>query len=160
MLALGVCMSSAQASDVVEEKLIAAYIINIIKFTSWEQTPPEVMLCLSDQTDVNRYMQELDGFLFDNDSTLSVITAPEDLSSCHVLFVDQDDNLSHLNTDIIDDMPHLLIISNQTDSTMDQVAIQFFVRNLKLRFFIDQDVVNQSQFKISSKLMRLSQKLE
>ena len=56
---LGLNVSYAQTNDVVEEKLVAAYIINIIKFTTWNETPSEIVLCLSDQTDVNPYMQDL-----------------------------------------------------------------------------------------------------
>ncbi|WP_223789409.1 YfiR family protein [Marinicella meishanensis] len=153
-------VNPAAAENNFEAKLKAAYLVNIAKFTTWVDAPESIHLCIFSQATIIDEVRKLNGFSDEQLRAIEVIEDPVNLQQCHMLYLDAatfDPSQSNL---IQQAHGGLLTISDMRDALKNDVAIQFFVRNLKLRFAINRAVISNSEYKISSKLLRLSKQME
>ena len=151
---------SGLADNNVESKLKTAYLVNIANFVSWPETPQEIVLCTSGKAKIYKQLSKLSAVTLGNGSRLKVKFDPDSLGVCHILYLDAAAH-SLDAWDIPTPPPtNLLIVSDLPDALKNGYAIQFYLRNLKLRFAVNTETLNKADYKISSKLLRLSRKID
>jgi len=150
----------AQSPENLENKLKTAYLVNFAKFTSWKKAGDYKVICVFKSASIYPEIEQLEGGQNNPDNRVLVMVNPVDLGDCQLLYWDKATDENESRSILSTVHPGLLIVSDMTDVEDQKFAIQFFVRNLKLRFAINQDVIKNSEYRISSKLMRLSRQIE
>jgi hypothetical protein len=153
-------LQPVKANENVETKLKVAYIANIARFTNWKQNDTNIVLCTNKGSKINDVVKALIDYPIGNGRILNTLIAPTDLSLCNIYFsdliFDKSINLGFSTSQ----HPSILFLSDQKKALNNDFAIQFFVRNLKLRFSTNQAAIARANYKVSSKLLRLSRKLD
>ncbi len=154
-----VCPAMGHADAGLEAKLKTAYLVNIARFTTWPNQYGPKVLCIMKDAAIFSEVQQLQAHEFGADLQLSIVINPTSLALCSMLYWDQSsaDQYQQLLTTRHNG---LLIVSDLSDAHQQGFAIQFFVRNLKLRLSIDQQALKGADYKISSKLLRLSKQID
>lgn len=140
-----------------EAALKSAYLVNFARFVDWQDGSSSVRLCLSSSASIYQYINELEMLYVGEGRELVLIDDPESLEHCHLYYVDSNSEPLPLGES---PPPGLLTITDIPKSLGKGYAVQFFVRDLKLRFAVDKELVENSSYKISSKLMRMSRRLD
>ncbi len=143
-----------------EAKLKTAYMVNIARFTTWPDNNKNIVLCIFSQSSIIDEVKALNKIDETAEFRVSVLVDPENLSQCNMLYLDENTYNPDQNDIIMTAHESLLTISDVKGALESNVAIQFFVRNLKLRFSINQQVVKSREYKISSKLLRLARQMD
>lgn len=158
--AMTLCASQLSADSVSEQKLTARYLANIASFVSWSSRQREIVLCIQSNSEISQYAQDLEGVELGQGRRLALKMDVEGLEDCEILYWDTasgEDNLSRLA-----DTVHsgLLIVSDEQSKEKIGAAVCLYVHDLKLRFAIDQERLAGKEYKISSRLMRLSRQVD
>ena len=155
-------MAWSQSADRENEAALkAVYLVNVAKFVSWpEDSRQEVRLCIGSQSPVYDYLQGIKNVLVGDNLPLVIEADPQQLSYCNLLYVDGPSESSIPMVDAQKSLTGLLTITDISRSIGRGYAIQFFVRDLKLRFTIDEQLVNSASYRVSSKLMRMARRLD
>lgn len=142
----------------VEAKLKVAYLANIASFIKWPDAPSEIGFCVSSKTRLLPSLLQLDQYSLGDGKALQLRQNPSSAMQCHMAFSDEytPDSFSQL----VLSAPWVLSITDAPQALVDGHAIQLFVRNLRLRFAINTEVVAEADYKISSKLLRLARQLD
>ena len=143
----------------VEEKLKVAYLANIASFVKWSDSPQNVGLCVSDSSRLCLSLRQLDKYVLGEDRMISLIVNPDSMARCHMAFSDDDSSAVFVQK-ILAASGRILSISDTPQALLKGHRVQFFVRNLRLRFAIDTQALERTDYKISSKLLRLSRQLD
>ncbi len=151
-----VCATPAFANSGanVENKLKAAYLVNIAKFVRWPDNPDVVRLCASASTRLYDYLAEVNGITIGNDVVLSVVFDAKSDDGCNMVYWDQ-----RLVDGGITNNPAIVYVTDQPGGLDEGFIVQFFLHDLKLRMAINEERLDAAQFEISSKLLRLSRRL-
>lgn len=149
-----------QGGQGLEPQLRTAYVINIIKFVSWENPLQRINLCINAESGLRPYLSGLPPDVLGAEVALNIISPIDDYAECDVLYVDhsirQRAEVPPFAQIIHDNM---LAIGDFADALQQGFAIQFFVRDLRLRFAINENVLKRASYRISSKLLRLARSL-
>lgn len=149
-----------QGGQGLEPQLRTAYVINIIKFVSWDTPMQRIDLCINVESGLRPYLSGLPSDVLGAGVALNIISPIDDYAECDVLYVDhsirQRADIPRF-AEIIHD--NLLAIGDFSEALQQGFAIQFFVRDLRLRFAINENVLKRASYKISSKLLRLARSL-
>ena len=153
-------MGALVADDSLEDKLNAAYLINLTGFVRWPSNASETVVCLSETSSIAPYVLAQSGRALAQERTLRAQTSWSDPSECHVLYWDTGVGPWGQDPSFSERYPGVLAISDQKGALEEGFAIQFYMRNLKLRFAINAENVALSDYQISSKLMRLARQVD
>ncbi|MFK7830934.1 MAG: YfiR family protein [Congregibacter sp.] len=148
------------AQDNIEEKLKAAYLINIMSFVRWKDDKNEAVICLHQNSSVAPYVLSENGRVLGNHTTLRTITAWDEWSQCDVFYWDESSSAPLPTAALEAQQQSLLTVSDRKGALADGFAVQFYMRNLKLRFAMNNDVIQSADYRISSKLLRLSRQVD
>ncbi len=160
LFVMSVCPLYVAAEADLEAELKTAYLVNIARFTTWSNQDEKKILCIFKESTIYPEVSQLLGFEFGPELPLMILVDPTHLGSCHMLYWDENSETDQNNEILTTSHAGLLVVSDLSDAIKRDFAIQFFVRNLKLRFSINQQVVKESDYKISSKLLRLSRQMD
>ena len=156
------CVSSvwADTPENLENKLKTAYLVNFAKFTTWDAPIEQKVICVFQSAAIYPEIKQLQDIVHQVDNDVSIMIDPHELTECQLLYWDESTQEQLSEELLLTLHPALLIVSDMNDAHDQGFAIQFFVRNLKLRFAINREVVRNSEYRISSKLQRLSRQIE
>lgn len=162
VLLLGLLMLTAptKADASLEHKLKAAYLINLISFVKWQDDSENTVVCMHPDSSIKPYLMAEQSRVLNNQKKLQAQTSWEHLEHCDVLYWDV------ALAEVIDKQAvsnlkdSMLTVSDEKGALDDGFAVQFYTRNLKLRFAINNDVITNAEYRISSKLMRLARQLD
>lgn len=150
----------ARAQDSIEQKLKAAYLINIMSFVRWENDKDEAVICMTKESPVSAYVLAEDGRVLGNKTTLRTTTSWQDWEQCDVFYWDDDSGVHPPASALENHRKSVLTVSDCKGALEDGFAVQFYMRNLKLRFAMNKDVIKTADYRISSKLLRLSRQVD
>jgi len=147
---------NAQPSLTKEQKLKSAYLLNFTRYISWPdrvENEPHVIfqLCLQASSPMLGFMQELIAVSAVKNRRPKVeVSIIEQAQQCH---------LSYIQTELSRPLSALsgsLIVADSKQLSQAGAAITFFTEGRKLRFEIDLQVIQGSDFIISSELLKLA----
>lgn len=159
LLAIPVRAEPPSAEDF-ESKLKTAYLVNIANFVTWPKSGGDIVLCASRNSHLARYLSTLNDIRLGTGRKLDVVIDPDTLARCDMLYWDDASARAGANALLETRHRSLLIVGDSAGENAGLCAIEFYVRNLKLRFFVNRAVVDKADYRISSKLMRLSRETE
>lgn len=154
----------AQAADLSIHAMRAAYLFNFTKFVDWPETaalnPKPIRICMASNDGQDHYQlatingktateNKLDIFRLGSDIDYSA----EQLESCHLIYIDEAFGDWHKRHDKMIADYSLMVTEGKV---FKRGAIHLHPIDNKLRFEIGREVANSKEYKISSKLMRLS----
>lgn len=148
------------AQDSLEDKLKAAYLINIMSFVRWADEKDEAVVCMYRNSPVSPYILAEDGRVLGSHTTLRTTTAWEDWTQCDVFYWDEKSSASLPTSELEEYQKSVLTVSDCKGALNEGFAVQFYMRNLKLRFAINNDIAKSADYRISSKLLRLSRQVD
>lgn len=148
------------AQDSLEEKLKAAYLINIMSFVRWADGKDEAVICMHQKSPISPYILAEDGRMLGNQTTLRAVTSWSDWKTCDVFYWDERSSEPLPAAALRANQQSLLTISDCKGALDEGFAVQFYMRNLKLRFAMNSDVIKSADYRISSKLLRLSRQVD
>lgn len=154
--ALALYSSQLSAENEVEQQLKSRYLANMASFVSWTARQQEILLCIQSSSEIAQYAQDLEGFELGQGRRLTLKMDVESLEDCEILYWDMasgDESFGRLAETA---HPRLLIVSDLQSKEKLQAAVHLFVQDSKLRFAINEDQLTGKEYKISSRLMRLS----
>ncbi|MFV0276832.1 MAG: YfiR family protein [Parahaliea sp.] len=146
-------------ADEQEWRLQTAYLVNIAKFVTWPDNTQDVRLCVGELSPLYGYADGLQNVDLADGRKLKVAGLEHGSGDCQLVFLDQGLSEEEVASVRASAGPGVLLISNRSDAFQGGDAIQFFVRNLKLRIALNEEVIQKAEYKLSSKLMRLARKL-
>lgn len=146
-----------------EYKLKAAYLYNFLQFTEWppsafQKESSPLIIGVFGRDPFGRSLEQIVQGESVNGREISIvrIESVSDIRRCHVLFIPRteqgqvDSILSALHN------ASVLTVSEVEGFTDRGGAISFFIREKKLRFEINPDVVKKADLRVSSRLLRLA----
>lgn len=156
-------ISSARQDANAEYKLKAAYLYNFLQFTEWppsafqRETSP-LIIGVFGRDPFGRSLEQIVQGESVNGREIAIVRIEHvnDIKRCHVLFIPRteqgqvDSILSALHN------ANVLTVSEVDGFTDRGGAISFFVREKKLRFEINPNVVKKADLRVSSRLLRLA----
>lgn len=154
--------------EILEYRIKAAYIFNFAKFIVWpEQTfrdenHPFSIVVVEDNTTHLRYFETLNAKTIQGRKiNITCCTSPEKLTakSCQILFIT---NLSHAlkwQSFLANDCRPILTIGESPEFIHAGGMIAFVQRDNKIRFTINQRRAMQNNIGISSRLLKLAEKM-
>ncbi len=152
--------NKAHADDEFEAKLKTAYLVNIARFTTWSSNNDDKVLCIFKESAIFNEINQLKEIKSEPGFKLVINVDPVNLNICNLLYLDDDTFVAEQNQILEQMYRGTLTISDMNNAIELGFAIQFFVRNLKLRFSINQEVIKSGDYKVSSKLLRLSRQMD
>lgn len=153
------CSVNSGADEKRESKLKAAYIVNLVSFVTWPNVKDTIDVCVAELSPVASSMSEQDGSKLNNGRILRIINKWENFEDCDVLYWDfATVDLANIHS-LYEVSNRLLTISDKKGALDDGFAMQFYTRNFKLRFAINDDVMKNADYRVSSKLMRLARQV-
>lgn len=150
----------APAEDTSYQKLKAAYLVNIARFVNWPamESGNSVTLCLPAASDLHAMRALLDGQPVGNDRTLNVISPVADITTCNILYLDGA-LANHTAFTDAENSERTLVVAELPNAWERGFAIQMYTRDLKLRLAINEEIVKNASYEMSSKLLRLYRRL-
>lgn len=160
-LTIGASPVSAADPPAKVDQLKAAYLFNFAKFVDWPGGPTRIVLCVRSGTTASELVQALDGRQIDELRTLEIRPVVSPSVSCHMYYSSgtYSDIGSTLQVSLQEqnDFPaHVLSVSDRQGALDRGYALEFFVDGKKLRFSVNQRLLEDADFKISSKLLNLA----
>ncbi|MCB1667247.1 MAG: YfiR family protein [Porticoccaceae bacterium] len=149
----------AEADTNIEKELKAAYLVHLVKFVSWSE-PVEtgkVWLCFNSLSPIAKFEGSIRQRSVGNGRVAEVLLDPAQLNDCDLLFWDEAANRATPGL-LASAHPGLLVVTDIAGG-FGKGAVQFFSRDLKLRFAVNEAVLDKASFQISSKLLRLAREL-
>jgi len=154
-IVLGLCSALlpeiTQATDL-SEKLKTVYIANIVKFVTWPSEAKQIRFCLYSNSNIHTQSASLINLPIGGKRRLQVISNPEDYTLCNLVYWDSR-SIQYRN---MPTHPSVLEISDMPDALILGMDIQLKIIDNKMSFSIAQPNMKSSNFRISSKLLRLS----
>ena len=156
-----VSVSSAENGQFSEGSIKAAYIFNFLRFVEWPEVPTNFDVCVLNPK--KSYMSPFEALesqtLGGRKLMIEYLKAeelPTQLKQCHVLFVtDNDDGDQAMALNYSKDLP-ILTIGESSDFLENGGMVYLANRNNKIRFDISLDPVEQSDLRITSRILRLA----
>lgn len=164
-------MASTNAAEEQVDSLAAvktAYLYNIAKFVDWPGEEPSITLCVQSDSRMRSYLGQLDSRPIGKNRQLHVVVRDKMAGDCHIFYTDQPglsaDQITS-STAAVQQVSHqeeadtrVLSVSDHSRALELGYAVQFLVEEGKLRFRFSQQVLQDSSFKVSSKLLVLASK--
>lgn len=158
------CLSvySVNATSLSEQQLKAAYLYNFSSYTQWPSgTGNELYLCVFAKPHVMNAFFELDGEKVSN-RMLKVKDNLElgQISKCHIIYISQSEQkkLSVILKRI--ENKAILTVSDIPEQPNQGILITMYVKRNKIKFNINKKLAILKQLTISSRLLRLANKVE
>ena len=141
------------ADDDNSSKLKTVYLVNFARFANWEHVDAvNVNLCVHRDASIYTHLDKINNVNIGQGRKLIVIVNPEEISLCNIVYWDE--QTVHLRD--ATDTGEILEITDSRNVFDKGMDVLFFLESNKLRFFIVINALNESDIKISSKLLRLS----
>ncbi len=153
---------SFSLSSPTEEELKTAFVYNFLKFVSWpEINSQNIYLCFVGETKLEPYLLSLDGKKIRKKlvKVREIKKIDSNLSQCHAIFVGKVSKkvMKQILQEAEKNM--ILTISDVSGFVESGGIIEIFLFDNKIRFKINLFVANKSGLKISSRLLKLAQKV-
>lgn len=145
------------------ENIMATYIYNFTNYIEWPKTSNDnefsiVILGGSKLEKPLRYIASVKNI---NDIPISIISVdnPEKLVACEILIVTDEfaDKISALKSS--DKLLNTVIISNLIDGLEKGASINFITTGGRIRFEIDHSSIKNQGLKVSSRLLKIAEKV-
>jgi hypothetical protein len=161
-------VANSADSDSLEIKVKAAYLYNFLRFVEWPEDSKLVSnICVlginksyhsafSSLAAISKKSEKIKIDFFNTDDDM------KNLSSCQILFIT--DNASNKSKAVIDYLnsdrdSHVLTIGESNDFINKGGMINFINVKDKIRFEINQDITKAAGLKISSKVLRIAERI-
>ncbi len=159
-LLLMACLSVSHATVSVDT-LKAAYVYNIAKFVNWPAAMESLAICvLSERPQLISQLETLDNKRVADQvigiRRISAISEVSDIDSCNIVYIDNDQKALEL----ANQNPGILTISEKSaKDRQTNGVVTFYVVDNRLMFEIDLTLINKKKISISSKLLRLANRV-
>lgn len=150
-------ISSGEAID--DGKVKALFLVNLASFIRWSPPQEDIVFCLQSSSDIYSYIRELAGFELGEQRQLAIKVDPSDFEACNIVYRSKS-SVNHEFFSPIQPLHSALVVSDQKSTTEHPVDISLIVRNQNLKFIVNQELLEGRGFKISSRLLRLSQPVD
>jgi len=140
-----------QATDL-SEKLKTVYIANIVKFVTWPSMSKHIRFCLYSNANIHTQSSSLMNLAIGGARRLQVVSNPVDYTQCNLVYWDAN-SIQYRKTL---SPPNLLEISDMPDALALGMDVQLKIIENKMSFSIALSKMESNNFRISSKLLRLS----
>jgi len=154
-ITFGLCsalsIETTQATDL-SEKLKTVYIANIVKFVTWPSTSKYIKFCLYSNANIHTQSSSLMNLAIGGGRHLQVVSNPADYTQCNLVYWDAN-SIQYRETL---SPPNLLEISDMPDALALGMDVQLKIVENKMSFSIALSKIESNNFRISSKLLRLS----
>jgi hypothetical protein len=145
-----------------EYQVKAAFIYNFAKFVEWPadsfvHKSDDMNLCILGNdpfgSDLNPFQGEIIG---NKRLTIKHVKAAQPLKECHILFVSKSEKKQL--SKIVNTLKgaSILLIGDTDGFAQQNIIINFYVEENKVRFEINTDAAKQARLNISSKLLKLA----
>ena len=148
----------AESGSAAEYAVKAAYIYNILRFVSWDESSPlaqteTLNICLFKNDPFNHYLDPIRKKSIGNKQIrLRTINEHSQSSSCHLIFVDNGgfdkDKLVH------DDS---ILLGNDIEFVINGGLFSFYIENNKVKLGANRNAIDKTKLKISSLLLEVCQ---
>ena len=161
-IAIQVTSTDAQQQKLGEYEVKAAFMYNFLKFIEWPDKAffdyhTTINLCVLGKDPFGSTLDFIQGETINNKKIIIKYHYDIDgLEKCNVLFISSSEK--ERLTKILQTLGglNILTISDTKSFAQQGVLINFHMEENKVRFEINQDAVNRSKLKISSKLLKLA----
>lgn len=136
-------------------KLKTAYLFNMVKFVTWPEQDQDVFLCLRSNSPVMRFAEQLDGRALGDGRKIRIRPISDAGTVCSMVYDDLPSE-DRAKAGVTWDAGSVLTISDKPNAIADGFAIRLFFESKKLQFAVNPEQVQQADYRISSKLMRLA----
>jgi hypothetical protein len=162
-IAIQVRSTDAQQQKLGEYEVKAAFMYNFMKFIEWPDNAfPDnhvtMNLCILGKDSFGSTLDSaVQGETINNKKiVIKRLNDTHSLEKCHVLFISGSEQ-EHL-TQILKTLNglNILTVGDTKGFAQQGVVINFYIEENKVRFEINQDAVNRSRLKISSRLLNLA----
>lgn len=161
-MAIKVTSADAQQQKLGEYEVKAAFMYNFLKFIEWPDNAfsdyhTSINLCVLGNDPFGSTLDSVQGETIKNKQIIvKHYNDARGLEKCHILFISRSGE-EHL-TQILKTLKglNILTVSDTKGFAQQGVVINFYIEENRVRFEINQDAVNRSGLKISSKLLNLA----
>jgi hypothetical protein len=161
-MVIQVASTDAQQQKLGEYEVKAAFMYNFLKFIEWPDNAfPDyhttINFCVLGKDPFGSTLDSIQGETINNKKIIIKHYYDIDgLDKCNVLFISSSEK--ERLTKILKTLSgfNILTISDTKTFAQQGVLINFYIEENKVRFEINQDAVNRSNLKISSKLLKLA----
>jgi len=151
-------MVPAQAQQASEYQVEAAYLYNFGKFTSWDDTPPQITICVLGRNPFDNALvntvrgEQINGHAV----TVKHVFSAAEASKCQIVFV-SDSERGNVGTVIgaLADRP-VLTVSDMPNFVDRGGIVQFVQQDRRIRFVVNLDAAQRAHVRLSSELLRVA----
>ena len=154
---------ASHAENALHHKIEAAYLYNFFNYITWPdyenpQALQQPIICLNGDDPVRPYLNYVQN-KFSAERTLSirVIREGENLNGCHLFFI-RSGITSRLMSEALRN--RTLLVSEPEDSLERDAMIELIQHDERLVMVIDQTLLSENNFQVSSRLLDLAQKIK
>ena len=152
----------ANAKNISEYRIKAAFIYNFAKFTQWPDQDDELRICIYGDDPFGQSIDALTGKQ-NNRRTVKIIRTKliEEIRSCHIAYLNIIPPERRLYLQALDkiDGTNVLTISDAKDVIEFGVMIGLMIHDEKIAFEINHTAAKASDINISAKLLRLAKRI-
>jgi hypothetical protein len=156
-------LTRVQAEPVVEvgvdeKRLKAAYLINIIKYTTWPvekmQSQANFNICIAEESSLKESLDEIKGLNVKNKS-LNILhpSSSESLTACHIIYVENANKALFLKNKR--NLNSILSVSSDDDFLNEGGILQFQMQDNRIKMRVKIKILSSAKLIISSNLLRL-----
>lgn len=153
---------SAIGAYLSENQLKAGYIYNFASYTQWPKSiGDELFLCVFAKSQIKVAFSELDGVKVGHRlMRIKQNIKLEQITKCHIIYIGQleQENLGIIFKKIKN--KSILTVSDISKEILHGVLITMYVKNNKIKFNVNNRLATLNQLTISSRLLRLADKVE
>ena len=151
--------SSADQYSTNEDDLKFAYLANFARFVQWEYAPEHVVVCLPQQSSLKKFVPKSKLLKVDEVTSLRFVMTDNLSATCNIFYWDVDAKHPKLRGESGKQIASVVTITDRAHGHERGFLVQFYLHDLKLRMSIDESRLEQCNFEISSKLLRLFRSL-
>ncbi len=150
---------SVHAREVHPDTLKTVYLIQLSEFTTWPdekmQATDEFLICIHPNSKLNPTLKQISGRSV-KEKPLKIQSSLEKdlLKNCHIFYVSPEDFDLFQEYKPILEKNSVLTLSSEDDFVQEGV-IEYYITNQKLKMKANLNVLERSQLKISTQLLRL-----
>ena len=156
--------ASEQEGRKAQDLIRSAMIYNFCKFVEWpdDDTPGDsiVLGLLGETMSIDDFTSIVGKSVGDIPLTVRRVNSPDELSSCQLLYIGEDQVGQYGDTLATARAESILTISQADNFCSDGGIIQLVERRGKLRFFINARAADEAQLSLSSQLLKVAKIVE
>ena len=159
-LGLALAMPATFGEVTSESQLMAAYLVNFLKYVEWPASRSTINICLFGRDSLGPYLAGYEGRqISGRELRIRKVSSPEQLADCQELFIPETEEARVGAVLRWVDRQAILTVSDLETFTRDGGAIALIRNDGRLQFDINHDAINRAGLKASSQMLRLARQV-